>query len=81
MPPDMQPVESGHIKSIGYDAETQILTIKFKPRIPAEAGAIHQYRNVPIAKHAELMAAESKGQHFNLHIRNNEEHPSHRIDH
>ncbi len=70
----MRPVESGHIAAIGYDERTQTLTVKFKN------GAVHQYRNVPVAKYEELMAAESHGAHFNQHIRAKEEHPSRRID-
>lgn len=69
----MEPVLSGHIKSIGYDPSTQTLRVEFKK------GAVHDYADVPIEKHADLMSAESKGEHFNRHFRNSEAHPSKKV--
>jgi hypothetical protein len=70
----MKPVTSGHIKAIGYDPKSQTLRVQFKK------GAVHDYAGVPVKKHADLIAAESIGQHFNKHIRNHEDHPSKKLE-
>jgi hypothetical protein len=59
----MEPVESGAIKALGYDPETQTLHVEFKN------GGRYEYSGVPAHKHAALMDSDSKGQHFMRHIR------------
>lgn len=57
---------SSHLKSVGYDEESRILTIEFRD------GAIYEYAGVLPEVHAELMNAESHGKYFHRHIRNAE---------
>jgi hypothetical protein len=56
-------VDSSDIRSIGYDAESSVLEIEFKK------GSVYQYSEVPAEEHAALMAAESKGKHFNANVK------------
>lgn len=60
---EMVPVGSSSIAAVGYDAESQLLTVAFK------SGKVYEYYDVPFAVHDELVAARSVGQHFNQHIR------------
>jgi hypothetical protein len=55
----MQDVESSMIKEVGYDAATQIMTIKFEKN-----DATYQYKGVSEDVYKALMAAESKGKYF-----------------
>ena len=64
-------VASSSIASIGYDPALEILEIEFCD------GALYQYSGVTRDEHLALMAAESKGAHFNLQIR--EKHPCRRL--
>lgn len=52
------PVKSSNIKSIGYNAATMELEIDFHD------GGIYRAKNVPAEKHAQFMAAKSKGSYF-----------------
>jgi hypothetical protein len=54
----MTPVESSNIHSIGYDAPSRTMHIKFK------SGGHYTYADVPPEVHQEFMGAESKGKHF-----------------
>lgn len=56
-------VESKVIKSIGYNATTRQLDVEFR------SGKVYRYADVSPEKHAELLAAESIGKHFGIHIR------------
>jgi hypothetical protein len=56
-------VESTTMRSVGYDAKSQVLEIEFQSR------AVYQYLDVPAVVHEELWWAESKGQYFNHEIR------------
>jgi hypothetical protein len=47
---DRKEVESSQLKSVGYDAEKQVLEIEFKN------GGVYQYFDVPEHIHRELMA-------------------------
>ena len=58
------PVISKNIHSIGYDAATETLEIKF------DSGAVFQYYSVPANVHAELMTAPSKGSYFDYRVKN-----------
>jgi len=64
----LQPVESRQLHAIGYDPETQTLAIRFKSW-KGEPTSLYHYSNVSQADYDALMAAESKGGHFNAHIK------------
>lgn len=57
------PVRSSHLRAVGYDPATATLEIQFHD------GAVYRYANVPATIHAALLAATSKGEYFNLHIK------------
>jgi hypothetical protein len=57
-----EPVESSSIKSVGHDAEQQILEVEF------HSGHIYQYDGITEEQHADFMSAPSIGKHFNNHI-------------
>ena len=57
------PVKSSNIKSIGYDPSAKKLHVEF------QSGDVHEYANVPPAKHAALMKAKSIGKYFHSQVR------------
>ena len=57
-------VNSTNIDSVGYNADTQTLTVKFKV-----SGQTYEYLNVPQTLYEGLMASESKGTYLNDNIR------------
>jgi hypothetical protein len=57
-------VNSTNIDSVGYNADTQTLTVKFKV-----SGQTYEYLNVPQTLYESLMTAESKGKYINNNIR------------
>jgi hypothetical protein len=57
-------VNSTNIDSVGYNADTQTLTVKFKV-----SGQTYEYLNVPQRLYESLMTAESKGKYINNNIR------------
>lgn len=57
-------VDSTNIYSVGYKADTQTLTVKFKV-----SGQVYEYLNVPQTLYEGLMASESKGKYINDNIR------------
>ncbi|CAN0620430.1 KTSC domain-containing protein [Burkholderia multivorans] len=65
---DTQPVESSQIHSIGYDAETETLAIRFKDRTGAPTSLYH-YSNFTQANFDALKTADSVGSHFYKHIK------------
>ncbi len=56
-------VDSTMIRTVGYDAERQLLQIEFQNR------SLYQYLDVPEAVYAELLQSPSKGTCFNQRIR------------
>ena len=58
-----QLVVSTNLRSVGYDAATQTLEVKFV------SGRIYRYHDVPENVYGQLLQATSKGQFFNAHIR------------
>jgi hypothetical protein len=56
-------VQSSLLASVGYDSGESILRLEFRD------GAIYQYFDVPAEIYHRLLAAESKGNYFNLQIR------------
>lgn len=59
----MTPVTSSNIAAIGYDLAHTELAVQFKN------GKTFYYLEVSPEEHAELMAAESVGKHFNQFIK------------
>ena len=57
------PISSSSIKSVGYDSDSRLLEVEFR------SGAVYHYRDVPDWAVAGLMAARSKGRHFEQRIR------------
>lgn len=56
-------VDSTTLRTVGYDAERQLLHIEFQNR------SVYQYFNVPATVYEELLHASSKGACFNRTIR------------
>ena len=56
-------VDSTTLRTLGYDAERQLLQIEFQNH------SIYQYFEVPQAVYEELIQASSKGAYFNRSIR------------
>jgi hypothetical protein len=52
---DRQPVKSTNVKSVGYDAEKNVLEVEFK------SGGVYQYADVPPIMYSNLLAAPSIG--------------------
>ncbi|AJY39481.1 KTSC domain-containing protein [Burkholderia humptydooensis] len=65
---DTQPIESSQIHSIGYDAESETLAIRFKGRA-GEPTSLYHYSNFTQANFDALKAADSLGSHFYKHIK------------
>lgn len=61
---DRDPVSSSNIVSLGYDAASETLEIEFKD------GSVYQYYNVGEHLYQQFVAAPSKGQFFNVYIKN-----------
>ncbi len=61
---DRQSVESRLIRAIGYDPAASILEVEL-----VKSGRIYRYFDVPFSAYDDLIEAESKGNHFNEHIR------------
>lgn len=57
------PVSSSSLRSVGYDADSWLLEVEFR------SGAVYRYRGVPDWAVERLMAARSKGRHFEQRIR------------
>jgi hypothetical protein len=56
--------ESSSLAALSYNADQQVLEIEFR------SGETYRYFDVPATDYEALLAAESKGRHFNAHIRN-----------
>jgi hypothetical protein len=56
-------VQSQAIASVGYDQATNVLELEFVE------GDVYQYFLVPASVYRELMAADSLGNFFRLHVR------------
>jgi hypothetical protein len=50
----MTPVESSHIKAIGYDEETKVMRVEYTQ-------ATYEYADVPKTVYEQIMSADSKG--------------------
>lgn len=75
----MTAVESSQIHSIGHDAYTNTLAIRFK-NFKGEPGSLYHYKNFSAGDFALFSSASSIGRHFGQHIKNaTEKHPFHKI--
>lgn len=59
----LEPVVSGNLKAIGYDAATKTLDVQFA------SGLTYRYSDVPAATHKELAEADSVGHYFAKNVR------------
>jgi hypothetical protein len=59
------PLESKMLASVAYDADQQILYLRFR------SGDAYRYFDFPAADYQMFLSAESKGHFFLDHIRNN----------
>ncbi|HEL5025687.1 TPA: KTSC domain-containing protein [Stenotrophomonas maltophilia] len=67
---DMQDVESSQIHSIGHDAETSTLAIRFTSRRgESTPGSLYHYANFDAAEFAAFRESESLGKHFGQYIK------------
>jgi hypothetical protein len=64
---NLVPVNSSQIHSIGHDAATNTLAIRFKSR--GEPAALYHYSNVSVDDFAAFKGAESVGSHFYKNIK------------
>ncbi len=66
----MEPVQSSRIHSIGHDADSNTLAIRF---LDGEGGpgSLYHYRNFTAEQYAEFSAAPSFNSHFLKHIKPN----------
>jgi len=58
------PVTSSNLRSVGYDADSQILEVEFM------SGDVYAYSGVPQSEHDALMGASTHGGYFSANIRN-----------
>ncbi|MEM5294210.1 KTSC domain-containing protein [Burkholderia sp. JPY481] len=65
----MQQVGSSQIHSIGHDANTNTLAIRFKSFKTGEPTSLYHYSNVPAEAFEAFRNAESFGSHFGKHIK------------
>jgi hypothetical protein len=76
----LTPVESSQIHSIGHDAATNTLAIRFK-NYEGDARSLYHYDNFTTADFAAFQGAESIGRHFGQHIKNaTEKYPFRKVD-
>lgn len=59
----MSPVASSNVNSVGYDAGSKVLRVKFN------SGGLYEYMGVPPEAYSELMGAESVGRFLNQQIK------------
>jgi hypothetical protein len=58
----LAPVISSNILGVGYARETQVLVVQFT------TGGVYAYHRVTVGKHADFLAAKSKGQWLHQHL-------------
>jgi hypothetical protein len=61
---DWQPLESEMLASVAYDAEKQILYLRFR-----KTGDVYRYFEFRTAEYQAFLDAESRGRFFLAHIR------------
>lgn len=61
--PEMKPVESSNVESVGYVPDTRVLSVKFRGR-----PTIYRYQGVPPEIVEQFMNADSKGRFMRLAV-------------
>ena len=61
--PEMQPVSSSNVDSVGYDENTETLYVQFLN------GTIYEYKNVPIMVFEQLLSSPSIGSYMHRNIK------------
>jgi len=61
--PEMIPVVSSNIQSIGYDEESETLYVQFLN------GSLYEYKNVPLMEFEQLKNASSIGSYMHRNIK------------
>ncbi len=62
--PEMQPVSSSNVASVGYDAQAQAVYVQFLD------GSTYIYKGVPEHEFENLMTASSVGSYLNRNYKN-----------
>jgi hypothetical protein len=62
--PTIHPVKSGMLTGVGYDPASRTLAVQYTN------GGIYHYHGIEQTHVDDLLAAESLGKHFLIHIRN-----------
>ncbi len=62
--PEMKPVSSSNIESIGYDEQNQIVYVRFLN------GSIYIYKEVPVFEFQNLLEAPSHGSYLHRNFKN-----------
>lgn len=62
--PEMKPVSSSNIVSIGYNEPNEELYVEFN------SGSIYVYKGVPLFEYQNLMEASSHGSYLNRNFKN-----------
>jgi hypothetical protein len=62
--PEMTPVQSSNVDSVGYDASTQTVYVKFLD------GKLYTYKGVPEPEYQGLLNAPSVGSYLHRNFRN-----------
>jgi hypothetical protein len=76
----LKPVESSQIHSIGHDAASNTLAIRFK-NSKGEPSSVYHYDNFTAEDFAAFQGAESIGSHFGKHIKSaTEKYPYRRVN-
>jgi len=57
-------LKSTALRAVRYSQQQQLLDLEFR------SGAIYRYSHFPPNQYTDLLAADSHGQYFNLHILN-----------
>jgi hypothetical protein len=61
--PELIPVSSSNVESIGYNESTESLFVKFLN------GSTYEYKNVPKMEYEQLLASPSVGSYMNRNIK------------
>lgn len=62
--PEMQPVSSSNVESVGYDGSSETLYVRFLN------GSIYTYLNVPLVVFEQLLNSPSIGSFMHRNIKN-----------
>ena len=77
--PEMVPVVSSNISSIGYDPDEQLLYVEFHPKGQDFAHRLYMYFNVPQEVYDGFFNTDSVGSYFIQNIRHTQEFPYTRL--